>query len=51
LTEQVGKSLLKGFEVLADSCPDHNAIGIEWLAMLAIALSGPDRTVEAVFGE
>src|SRR5947208_1948813 len=50
-TEQIRESLFQGFEMASDSGPDHDAAGIDGLAVLAVALSGADRTEETVFGE
>ena len=45
------KSFLQGFEVGADSRPDHDAVRIDGLSVLAASLPGANRAEEPVFGK
>src|SRR5262249_39341991 len=42
LTEEVGKPLLQGFEMPPQPGPDHDAVRIDGLTVLAVALPGAD---------
>src|SRR5262245_1671016 len=51
LAEQFGEPLLQGFQVGADSRPDHDPVRIDGLSVLATSLPGTDRAKEPVFRE
>ena len=51
LTEEIGESLLQGFEMASDSGPNHDAVRIDGFAVLAVTVSGADGTEETVSGE
>jgi hypothetical protein len=50
-TEQVGKTLLERLQVGAEPTPNHDAVGVDGLAVVSVSLPGTDGTEETVLGE
>ena len=49
--EQIGEVLFQCFEMSSESGANHDAVRIEWLAVIAATLPRAYRTEETVFGK